>query len=103
MDSGERKRPERSYSWRNRIVFVSNIPYKFKAQDVMLMLRQFGRCYRVDLSRDGIGESRGYAFAEFETPEGARNAAEYLDGAELDGRYLRAEISVKPPNELIEM
>ena len=67
------------------------------------MLRQFGRCYRVDLSRDGIGGSRGYAFAEFETPEGARNAAEYLDGAELDGRYLRSEISVKPPTELIEM
>ena len=96
-------RKDRFYSWRERIVFVSNIPFHYKAQDVMLMLRQFGRCFRVDLARNANGKSRGFAFIEFETREGAALAAEYLDGAQLDDRFLRAEISQFPPDELVEM
>lgn len=96
-------RKDRFYSWRDRIVFVSNIPFHYKAQDVMIMLRQFGRCFRVDLARNANGKSRGFAFIEFETREGAALAAEYLDGAQLDDRFLRAEISQFPPDELVEM
>lgn len=69
----------------------------------MIMLRQFGRCFRVDLARNANGKSRGFAFIEFETREGAALAAEYLDGAQLDDRFLRAEISQFPPDELVEM
>lgn len=66
-------------------------------------MRQFGRCFRVDLARSSEGKSRGYAFVEFENAESAAIAAEYLDGSELDGRFLRAEISNFPPDDLIEM
>ena len=93
----------RFYSWRDRIVFVSSIPFHFKAQDIMIMLKQFLRCFRVDLARNGFGGSRGFAFIEFEKADNAKIAAEYLDGAEIDGRFLRAEISKNPPDELIEM
>ena len=69
----------------------------------MLLLRQFGRCFRVDVTRDANGRSRGFGFIEFETREGASLAAEYLDGAEIENRHLRAEIAQFPPDELIEM
>jgi hypothetical protein len=95
---------DRSYSWKNRIVFVSNVPFHYKAQDLLLIMRQFGRCFRVDLSRNPQdGRSRGFAFVEFEKRQHARIAAEYLDGAEIDGRYLRAELSEFPPNQLVDM
>jgi RNA recognition motif-containing protein len=35
------------------------------------------------------GRSRGFAFVEFETAEGAQAAREALDGKEIEGRPLR--------------
>lgn len=35
------------------------------------------------------GRSRGFAFVEMATPEGAQQALQELDGADLDGRTLR--------------
>jgi RNA recognition motif-containing protein len=35
------------------------------------------------------GRSRGFAFVEMATPEGAQQALQELDGSELDGRMLR--------------
>ena len=97
------KAHDRFYSWSGRIVFVSNIPFHLKAQEVMLLMRQFGRCFRVDLARNAEGKSRGFCFAEFERSERAEMAAKYLDGAQLEGRYLRAEISKYPPDPLVEI
>jgi RNA-binding motif X-linked protein 2 len=102
--AAETVRGDRFYSWRNRIVFVSNVPFHYKAQDLLLMLRQFGRCFRVDLARNqDTGKSRGYAYVEFENQENARIAVEYLDNAEIDGRYIRAELAEFPPSELVDM
>ena len=100
MDESKR---ERQYSWRSRIVFISNIPFFLKAQDVLVVMRQFGRCFRVDLARGENGKSKGFAFCEFENQEDARTAVEYLDSAKLEGRPLRAEISDSPPDDLISM
>jgi RNA recognition motif-containing protein len=95
---------DRRYSWRNRIVFLSNIPFHYKAQDILLMLRQFGRCFRVDLARNHQdGRSRGFCYVEFEKAESAQIATQYLDNAELDGRYLRAELAQFPPDDLVNM
>lgn len=94
---------DRFYSWKERIVFVSNIPFHYKAQDVMLVMRQFGRCFRVDLARTEDGKSRGFCFVEYEKRESAALAAKYLDGAHFDNRFLRAEISKFPPDALVDI
>lgn len=69
----------------------------------MLLFRQFGRCFRVDLARSEIGKSRGLAFAEFEKTDSARLAVEYLDGAQIDNQHLRVELSQYPPDDLVKM
>lgn len=96
-------KPDLFYSWLGRIVFVSNIPFHLKAQEVMLLMRQFGRCFRVDLARNEAGKSRGFCFAEYEKKESAELAAKYLDGAQLEDRFLRAEISKRPPDQLVDI
>ncbi|EAY01377.1 hypothetical protein TVAG_324910, partial [Trichomonas vaginalis G3] len=92
-----------SYQWKGRIVFISNIPHQYKAQEIMVICRQFGRCFRVDEAKNELGKPKGIAFVEFEKHEGAQNCCEQLDGAILSGRNLRAELSEFPPPELIEI
>lgn len=94
---------ERKYSWKGRIVFLSNIPYCYKAQDLLVIMRQFGRVFRCDLSRAENGKSKGFAFIEFEKVESAKLAVEYMDTATLLNKNLRCEISEFPPDELVEM
>ena len=94
---------ERKYSWRGRIVFLSNIPYVYKAQDVMIIMKIFGRVFRVDLARSDNGKSKGFAFIEFEKQEDARTAVDQMDTAQLLNKRLRCEISERPPPELIDM
>lgn len=91
------------YKWSGRIVYLSNIPFKVKAQDIMLICKQFGRCYRVDLAKNGIGQSRGFAFIEFETQEAAQICVEQLDTAQLRENHLRCEIADFPPNDLVDV
>lgn len=93
----------RFYQWPGRIVFISNIPFKLKAQDVMLICKQFGRCFRVDLEKNALGQSKGIAFVEFETREAANICVEQLDSASLRANFLRAEIANFPPDDLIEV
>jgi len=69
----------------------------------MVIMRQFGRCFRVDLARNGLGQSKGFAFVEFEKQEDAKIAVEQLDTATLENNHLRCEISEFPPDELITM
>ena len=94
---------DKLYSWRGRIMVLYNVPTYYKAQDILLMCRQFGRIFRVDLARNELGKSRGFAYCEFERQDAARMAVKYLDGGECDGRALRAELADLPPNELVKM
>lgn len=94
---------DKKYSWQGRIVFVSNMNYHWRAQDIMIIMRQFGRVYRVDLGRNKLGRSTGYAFIEFADQEHAKTAVKYMDQAEYQGRFIRCELAKFPPQELIEM
>jgi RNA recognition motif-containing protein len=57
----------------------------------------------VDVRRDPEGKSKGYGFIEFEQHEKAKIAVEYLDGASVNDRCFRAELSAFPPEQLVEM
>ena len=71
-------------------VFVGNLPWKTTTEDLVEFLREMGYAFRsakVIEDRE-TGKSRGFAFVEFETPEGAEQAIENLDNHVLDGRTL---------------
>ena len=71
-------------------VFIGNLPWKTTSDDLAALLRDRGyafRSARVIEERD-TGKSRGFAFVEFETPEGAEQAIENLNDYVLDGRPL---------------
>lgn len=105
LDSVKNQGGDRSrfYKWKDRVIVISNIPFNYKAQDVLVICRQFGRCFRADLPKNELGKSKGMAFVEFESAETAKIAVEQLDGATLADRNLRCELSDSPPPELIEI
>jgi RNA recognition motif-containing protein len=54
------------------------------------MFEEHGRTSSVNVIVDReTGRSRGFAFVEFETAEGAQAAREALDGKDIEGRPLR--------------
>jgi RNA recognition motif-containing protein len=72
-------------------VFIGNLPWNTTTEDLAALLHDMGyafRSARVIEERD-TGKSRGFAFVEFETPEGAEQAISNLDGHVLEGRMLQ--------------
>ena len=71
-------------------MFIGNLPWKTTSEDLMILLHNMGYAFRLArvIEERDTGKSRGFAFVEFETPEGARQTIENLDGHVLDGRTL---------------
>ncbi|PNW79833.1 hypothetical protein CHLRE_08g368500v5 [Chlamydomonas reinhardtii] len=64
-----------------RVIYVGHIPHGFFEKQMLGYFSQFGKVTRVRLSRSKrTGNSKGYAFIEFQHPEVARVAAEAMDG-----------------------
>lgn len=71
-------------------LYVGNLPFSTTDEQLRDMFEQHGRTQSVNVIVDReTGRSRGFAFVEFETQEGARAALEALDGKEIEGRPLR--------------
>jgi RNA recognition motif-containing protein len=73
-------------------VFVGNLPWSIKTEELSAFLTELGFTYRsvkVILDRD-TGRSRGFAFVEFETPQAAAEAITELGGTLCEGRALFA-------------
>ena len=74
-------------------VFIGNLPWKTTTEDLVTLLQDMGyafRSARVIEDRE-TGKSRGFAFVEFETPEGAEQAIKNLNDYVIDGRTLLVE------------
>jgi len=70
-------------------LYVGNIPYSAREEQVMELFSEYGEVHSFNLIRDReTGRSRGFGFVEMDT-EGANRAIEGLNGKELDGRKLR--------------
>lgn len=77
-------------------IFLGNLSWGVTDDRLTQFLRDEGyefRSVRVILDRE-TGRSRGFAFVEFDTPEAMTEAMAGLDGAELEGRPLRASEAV---------
>lgn len=73
----------------NRL-YVGNLAYETTEESLRDAFSQWGDIaeIKVILDRD-TGRSRGFAFVEMQTQEGANQAIENMNGAMLDGRPLR--------------
>jgi len=86
------KGPERG------VVIVKHLPHGFFEQQLRQYFRQFGRVLRVRLARSlRTGNSKGYAFVEFEYPEVAKVAADTMDNYLMFQKVVKA--SYIPPEK----
>ncbi|KAH8382829.1 hypothetical protein KR009_005493 [Drosophila setifemur] len=88
------KGPERG------VVIVKHLPHGFFEQQLRQYFRQFGRVLRVRLARsERTGNSKGYAFVEFEYPEVAKVAADTMDNYLMFQKVVKA--SYIPPEKQV--
>ncbi|XP_039491349.1 MKI67 FHA domain-interacting nucleolar phosphoprotein [Drosophila santomea] len=86
------KGPERG------VVVVKHLPHGFFEQQLRQYFRQFGKVLRIRLARSlRTGNSKGYAFVEFEYPEVAKVAADTMDNYLMFQKVVKA--SYIPPEK----
>ena len=75
----------------NKKLYVGNLPFSAEDAQLQALFAADGRqvaSVRILMDRE-TGRSRGFAFVEMATSEGAQQALQQLDGQELDCRMLR--------------
>ncbi|EDV44196.1 uncharacterized protein Dana_GF18861 [Drosophila ananassae] len=74
------------------VVLVQRLPHGFFEQQLRQYFSQFGRVTRVRMGRsERTGNSRGFAFVEFEYPEVAQVAAETMDNYLMFQKVVKAK------------
>ncbi|TDG52058.1 hypothetical protein AWZ03_001339 [Drosophila navojoa] len=80
---------DRSRERRNCRVYISNIPYDYRWQDLKDLFRRIvGSIEYVQLFHDENGKARGCGIVEFKDPENVQKAMEKMNRYELNGREL---------------
>jgi RNA recognition motif-containing protein len=73
----------------SRKLYVGNLSYNTEESSLENLFAQAGPVQSVRVMRDrATGQSRGFAFVEMESEDGARAAIERFNQSELDGRRL---------------
>ncbi|HWB31271.1 MAG TPA: RNA-binding protein [Vicinamibacterales bacterium] len=73
----------------NLKLYVGNLAFSTEENAIQSLFAQAGPVQSVNLIRDrATGQSRGFAFVEMETEDGARTAIDQFHERELDGRRL---------------
>ncbi|OMJ66862.1 hypothetical protein SteCoe_36147 [Stentor coeruleus] len=79
-----------------RCVFVGNIPYDAKEEDLKTLFECVGPVLNFRLIKDrDSNKPKGYGFCEFKQKEYARSAIRNMNQAEFFGRNLRVDYSEK--------
>lgn len=87
-DSRDRSR-ERQTSGNGKRIYVSNIPYEYRWQDLKdLFRRMVGNVEFVELFVDENNKARGCGIVEFKDPENVAKALEVMHRYELNGREI---------------
>ncbi|NLB56198.1 MAG: RNA-binding protein [Lentisphaerae bacterium] len=70
-------------------LYVGNLPFETAEEDIKSIFEEAGSVLSCELIRDKFSNrSRGFAFVEMESREGADNAIQLLNGKEFSGRTL---------------
>jgi RNA recognition motif-containing protein len=79
-------------------IYVGNIPFSMKDEDLEEMFKPFGQVSSARVIRDRFTDrSRGFGFAEMDSDEEADKAIAELNGKEVDGRQIK--VSEARPRE----
>ncbi|XP_037946992.1 myelin expression factor 2 [Teleopsis dalmanni] len=80
---------DRSRERRNCRVYISNIPYDYRWQDLKDLFRRIvGSVEYVELFHDENGKARGCGIVEFKDPDNVEKALEKMNRYEINGREL---------------
>ncbi|MDD4933482.1 MAG: RNA-binding protein [Methylacidiphilaceae bacterium] len=83
----------------NRRLYVGNLPFSHREEDVRALFSQYGKVTEVNLIIDRMtGQSRGFAFVTMENPEESKEAIDKLHGTKVEGRSLVVN-EAKPKEE----
>jgi RNA recognition motif-containing protein len=81
----------------NRRLYVGNLSFSTEESTLETLFGEAGAIESVRVMRDmATGRSRGFAFVEMQTDEGASAAIERFNNSELDGRRLTVS-EARPP------
>ncbi|KAH3759002.1 RNA-binding motif protein, X-linked 2 [Pelomyxa schiedti] len=76
----------------SRCLFVGNLPYSFKERDLTDLFERCGAVKNVTLGfNKQTGQSKCYAFVEFEDRRDAADAISKYNGYDIEGRRLRID------------
>lgn len=88
-DDESRDRSREKLGGNNKRVYVSNIPYEYRWQDLKDLFRRLvGNVEYVEMFTDENGKARGVGIVEFKDPENVGKALEVMNRYELHGREL---------------
>lgn len=77
------------FSFSNR-VYVGSISFELKEDTIRAAFLPFGPIKSINMSWDPVTQKhKGFAFVEYEIPEGAQLALEQMNGAMLGGRNIK--------------
>ena len=75
-------------------LFIGGLSFQTPTDRLRELFGQIDGVQSVTIVTDrDTGQSRGFGFVEVATPEAANDAVTKLNGAQLDGRTLRVELS----------
>jgi RNA recognition motif-containing protein len=78
-------------------LFVGNLAFSVSDNDLMQLFSEVGTVVSARIAKDKFsGESKGFAFVEYENKEMAQAAIQTLNGRDLGGRAIRVD-EAKPP------
>ncbi|XP_067647754.1 myelin expression factor 2 [Eurosta solidaginis] len=87
--SGGNANRDRSRERRNCRIYISNIPYDYRWQDLKdLFRRMVGSVEYVELFHDENGKARGCGIVEFKDPDNVEKALEKMNRYEINGREI---------------
>ncbi|XP_031635659.1 heterogeneous nuclear ribonucleoprotein M [Contarinia nasturtii] len=88
-DSESRDRSRDKMGGNGKRVYVSNIPYEYRWQDLKdLFRRMVGNVEYVEMFTDENGKARGVGIVEFKDPDNVGKALEVMNRYDLNGREL---------------
>lgn len=72
-------------------LFVGNLTWDTTSEDLEKNFADYGSLVSAEVMSKPDGRSRGWGIVEFSTTEGAGNALDNMNGAEIDGRAIKVE------------
>lgn len=78
-------------------MFVGNLAFSTRDDSLRRAFEKFGEITNIKVAIDRDGRSKGFGFVEFATHKEAQKALDAMNGADVDGRAIRANFSGGKP------